>query len=80
MFDKRLCLAGDWGQLDGEGQTVLPPRAPLSMALLSGAGAYLLDNGRVLVLWLGHAVSSEFLLQVRTLHSIGSAAHTKSQQ
>ena len=35
------------------------------MEQLSGAGAYLLDNGRMLVLWLGHAVSPEFLSQVQ---------------
>jgi len=62
-----LPIAGDWGRPDGEGRVVLPPRVPLSMALLSGAGAYLLDTGRVLVLWLGHAVSPEFLSQVGSL-------------
>ena len=59
-------VAGVWGRPDGEGQTVLPPRAPLSMEQLSGAGAYLLDNGRMLVLWLGHAVPLEWLSQART--------------
>ncbi len=51
---------------------MLPPRVPLSMALLSGAGAYLLDTGRMLVLWLGHAVSPEFLSQVRSLRLVGA--------
>ena len=59
------CCVGDWGRPDADGQVVLPPRAPLSMEQLSGAGAYLLDNGRMLVLWLGHAVSPEFLSQAR---------------
>ena len=59
--------AGDWGRPDAEGQIVLPPRAPLSMEQLSGAGAYLLDNGRMLVLWLGHAASTEFVSQVRRM-------------
>ena len=36
------------------------------MEQLSGAGAYLLDNGRMLVLWLGHAVPLEWLSQVRS--------------
>ena len=61
--------AGDWGRPDSNGSMALPPRAPLSMELLSGAGAYLLDNGRMLVLWLGHAVPVEFLSQVRALRS-----------
>ncbi len=60
-----LRLAGEWGRPDGEGQVALPPRAPLSMEQLSGAGAYLLDNGRMLVLWLGHAVPLEWLSQAR---------------
>ena len=65
--------AGDWGRPGSGGRTVLPSRAPLSMALLSGAGAYLLDNGRVLVLWLGHAVPPEFLAQVCILRPLRCA-------
>ena len=57
---------------------MLPPRVPLSMALLSGAGAYLLDTGRVLVLWLGHAVSPEFLSQARRLCRDRSSIHPKT--
>ena len=56
---------------------MLPPRVPLSMALLSGAGAYLLDTGRVLVLWLGHAVSPDFLSQARSLCHDRSIMHPR---
>lgn len=40
---------------------VLPPTVPDSAAFLEPSGAYLLDNGRVLVLWVARGASPELL-------------------
>jgi len=47
---------------------MLPPLVPLSSEVLFPSGAYLLDNGRVFVLWLGREVSSHFLHEVCPNH------------
>lgn len=44
--------------------TVLPPTFPLSLNFLGEAGAFLLDTGRVIIMWLGRAVPREFLAEV----------------
>ena len=41
-------------------QVKLPPTVGLSRDRLNPAGAYLLDNGRVLVLWLGQGLPREY--------------------
>lgn len=43
---------------------VLPPTLPASLGYLRPDGAYLLDNGLMLVLWLGRDVSPAWLTQV----------------
>jgi hypothetical protein len=43
----------------------LPQRFPLASEAVSPTGAYLLDNGRVFVLYLGRALPNEFLQQAR---------------
>lgn len=57
---------GPWGSPDPAegGRIALPPSAPASSALLSEGGAYLVDNGRVLVLWVGKLVSREWAMEV----------------
>lgn len=45
-------------------QLVLPQMVPASLAFLRLDGAYLLDNGQVLVLWLGRDVPQAWLAQV----------------
>jgi hypothetical protein len=47
-------------------QVLLPPTVPASLAYLSSRGCYLLDNGQLLVLWLGREVQPAWLEQVRT--------------
>jgi len=42
----------------------LPPTVPLTGAYMSDAGAYLLDSGRIFVLWLGKRVPKDFISQV----------------
>lgn len=41
--------------------TELPPHLTLSASSLSATGAYLLDDGQCLTLWLGHAVPGDFM-------------------
>lgn len=44
---------------------MLPAGVPAESSQLSTDGAYLLDNGRIFLLWLGHSVSREFVAQVQ---------------
>ncbi|KAK9850792.1 hypothetical protein WJX84_010745 [Apatococcus fuscideae] len=54
-------LTGTWGQ----GATAeLPLPIPLTAQALDSAGAYILDTGRVCVLWLGRSLDPEFMSQV----------------
>lgn len=41
-----------------------PQPVPLTMAAVSDQGAYLMDCGRVFVMWLGRNVSPDFMTQV----------------
>lgn len=52
-------------------RTPLP--VPLSVERLHLDGAYLLDNGRIFVLWLGRSISPDFLQHVLPgLHTVSS--------
>ena len=58
--------SGDWGRPRSgpKGEplpALLPAPAPLALEALDPAGAYLLDAGRVLVLWLGRAVRPDVM-------------------
>ena len=57
---------GPWGQPDAQrpGKTCLPPTCPLSFERLEGSGAYLLDNGRIFIVWVGRGVAPEFMQAV----------------
>ena len=46
-------------------RVALPALVPLSTEVLYPQGAYLMDNGRIFVLWLGREVSPQFLQEVR---------------
>ena len=56
--------AANWGAKDEEGRFVLPAGVPAESSQLSTDGAYLLDNGRIFLLWLGHSVQRDFVAQV----------------
>lgn len=43
---------------------VSPPRVPLSSAHIDRHGAYLMDSGTHMYLWIGAAISDQFCLQV----------------
>lgn len=51
--------------VDGQPSVALPPVVPLSVNFMSETGAYLIDNGRVVIFWLGRQVPREFLAEVR---------------
>ena len=47
--------------MDSDGCVVVPPTVPLNMEQLSGEGAYLMDNGRLFILWLGRNIPSGYI-------------------
>jgi protein transport protein SEC24 len=53
--------SGDWGRPSADGEAALPPSAPAGLEYLDPSGAYLLDNGRVAVLWVGAAAPPPLL-------------------
>ena len=59
---------GDWGRpRDGEGpsgQIVLPSTAPAGLEYFDPTGAYLIDNSRIMVLWLGTNTPQQFYQEV----------------
>eukprot|EP01025_Chloroclados_australasicus_P004026 TRINITY_DN1096_c0_g1_i2.p1 TRINITY_DN1096_c0_g1~~TRINITY_DN1096_c0_g1_i2.p1 ORF type:complete len:1056 (+),score=152.01 TRINITY_DN1096_c0_g1_i2:251-3418(+) len=63
-------LTGNWGrqnmqQTNGTLKNVeLPPTHPASYQVLDPAGAYLMDNGRVFVLWIGRAANTKIYEQL----------------
>lgn len=61
--------SGTWGLTDS---SPLPPCSPLSMAALSDSGAYLLDNGRMLVLWVGKMLSPQWTAEVGAVMCVKS--------
>ncbi len=46
------------------GRLSLPPMVRLSGERLDTNGAYLMENGQAMILWLGRGISSDFLEQV----------------
>eukprot|EP00775_Hariotina_reticulata_P013331 gene13331-13460_t len=55
--------SGQWGT-EQQGQVVLPPTVPASLGFMAIGGCYLLDNGNMLVLWLGREAPAAWLTQV----------------
>ncbi|EFJ52467.1 hypothetical protein VOLCADRAFT_72688 [Volvox carteri f. nagariensis] len=55
---------GPWGIEQPDGSVPLPPTVPLTMAALVDGGAYLLDTGRLFVLWVGRAISPQWCVEV----------------
>lgn len=47
-----------------ENSVVLPATCPASLVLLHDTGAYLIDNGQVLVLWVGRMVARDWAMDV----------------
>ena len=78
--------SGEWGRpRNGGGEkadeplpALLPSPAPLALEALDPAGAYLLDAGRVLVLWLGRAVRPDVMGALFGPEAVASAAGNPS--
>ncbi|KAG9304124.1 hypothetical protein G9A89_019686 [Geosiphon pyriformis] len=58
------------GLPDSNGKVRLPPLIRVSYARLEPEGAYLLENGQILIFWLGRQISQEFLRNVFDVDSI----------
>ncbi|CAG8538284.1 12091_t:CDS:10 [Funneliformis mosseae] len=52
------------GIANEHGKVKLPPLIRVSYARLENEGAYLLENGQILIFWLGRQLSSEFIRNV----------------
>ena len=61
-----LCphAGGDWGTVSADGNVQLPPALPLTSMCFSESGAYLLNNGRNMMLWLGRMLDPAWSLEV----------------
>jgi hypothetical protein len=53
-------------------QVVLPCTVPASLAYLHSRGCYLLDNGQLLVLWVGREAAQDWLVQVGVALAMGT--------
>ncbi|CAG8568852.1 15714_t:CDS:10 [Acaulospora morrowiae] len=58
------------GLPDQLGRVKLPQLLRTSLARLSNEGAYLLENGQILMFWLGHQISPDFIRSVFDVDSI----------
>lgn len=56
--------SGNWGMVDDAGRCQLPSTVPAGLEYFDPAGAYLIDNGRVAILWLGTATPPSFYADV----------------
>ena len=63
-FDARVHAGGDWGNPGPDGLIQLPLTLPLTGACLDERGAYLIDNGRLMLLWLGRMVDRQWGMEV----------------
>jgi protein transport protein SEC24 len=55
---------------------VLPPLVRVSYARLDSAGAYLLENGQSMYLWIGRDISPQFLNDVFGVSTLDQIDHT----
>ncbi|KAL0025356.1 hypothetical protein WJX79_010862 [Trebouxia sp. C0005] len=61
---------GEWGRPTTSGRVGRPECIPLTTMVMRDNAAYLLDNGRILVLWLGRNIPQPFLKQVFELEQV----------
>lgn len=64
------------GVADARGRIVLPPLVRVSYARLESAGAYLLENGQSMYLWIGRDISPQFLNDVFGVSTLDQIDHT----
>ncbi|GLC34598.1 hypothetical protein PLESTB_001244000 [Pleodorina starrii] len=70
--------SGPWGVEQPDGSVPLPPTVPLALAALGDSGVYLLDTGRLFVLWLGRTVSPQWCTEVFGLDPISLPQDTSA--
>jgi hypothetical protein len=58
-------------------QVLLPPSVPPSLGFFRADGSYLINNGQVLVVWLGRDLSATWLTQVGRSSSSTAASSTR---
>eukprot|EP00889_Picochlorum_renovo_P008544 jgi/Picre1/35574/NNA_003035.t1 len=66
--------SGNWGLRNQQNKVVLPSTTPAGLEYCDPTGVYLIDTGRVLVLWLGSGTSQQFYADV-----LGSNAMNMNQ-
>lgn len=65
-------LSDPVGELDELNQVIMPPRIRLSGERMEAEGAYLLENGQQIILWIGRGVSPTFLEQLLGVTDLNS--------
>ena len=55
---------GPWGSVDHSKNVVLPSTTPAGLEYFDPTGVYLIDTGRVLILWIGSATPQQFYADV----------------
>jgi len=70
------------GYANSNGEISMPPTMSLSAERLEPEGAYLLENGETMMIWLGRNVAKSFLQQVFDVHALaeGDAQHLQLVQ
>ncbi|KFG56874.1 putative transport protein Sec24 [Toxoplasma gondii RUB] len=56
--------------LDGQEEVILPPALRLTAEEMTQDGAYLLENGEEMLLWIGRSISPQWLASVFGAHSL----------
>jgi len=62
-------ITAEYGQCDEQGYTIMPPLLPLSVDSLSKDGAYLLENGIDMYIYLGRELQPTYLNNVFGVHA-----------
>lgn len=81
-WSPRLFSLTDWGSVegsvDGNEQIVLPPSIPLSSESMTQEGAYLIENGESMLLWIGKYEQKRSRLQLYIFLFLGSGKKQRS--
>ncbi|KAI8911354.1 Sec23/Sec24 trunk domain-containing protein [Powellomyces hirtus] len=63
-------LVSPYGEIDQKGLVKLPPSIRVSAERLNPAGAYVLENGQQMIIWLGRGIPGTFLEEVFGVDSL----------
>ncbi|KAI8824197.1 Sec23/Sec24 trunk domain-containing protein [Fimicolochytrium jonesii] len=70
-------LVPPYGQPDERGRVKLPPSIRVSAERLNPAGAYLIENGQQVIIWLGRQIPQPFLREVFGVEAIEAVDTSK---